>query len=267
MSCSQYKHLVLFILRKRLILFAFVSLCYIFVVKIFHMRKTLVLTLLLLIFCISVSKAQDSLAMMHKSKGFPDLSIGVKVSTFGPGVEIGLGFAKKFNVRLGLTYFNFDLSDRIEKTWNVKQQSVITLGSVSLLVDWQFVRWLHLTAGVLYNMATTTFKNLPVFNYSFGNVTITPETLGNVQYKLTAQPFNPYLGLGIGKVVSHKHMVSVSFDIGIAYMGSPKVELKATGMVSPTASKEQLQILQNNVNSYKFYPMLSLQISFTIFKH
>jgi hypothetical protein len=142
----------------------------------------------------------------------------------------------------------------------------IILGSVSLIADWQFSKNAYLCAGVLHSMNSLTLTGVSTRTFTVGAITVDPEKVGSLTYDIKANmPVSPYLGFGLGRNISKDGVVGFAIEGGVVYQGSPKVDLAGTGMVSPTASEQQRQILEDNVADVRFYPMLSAQLTFRIF--
>lgn len=195
----------------------------------------------------------------------PGWAIAIKASSFGFGGEIIKSFNEQFNLRLGGSYFKQKYNVAFFDGFNTEDFTYSTLGSVSLIVDWHFLDWMHLSGGALYNMSELEIQNKAMESLDIGEITVEPETIGSVYYRLNPNEVCPYLGIGFGRTISPSRIVSFNLDLGAIYQGSPKVTLDATGMVSPTANDDQRKLLEDNVKDYKFFPFINFQISFRIF--
>jgi hypothetical protein len=207
----------------------------------------------------------DLSKIIKTSKFTPGWAIGIKASSFGFGGEIVKSFNEKFNLRLGGSYFKQNYNYTFVDGLDTKGINYSTVGAVSLIADWHFTNWFHLSGGVLYNMTELEIESKATESHQFGEIEVTPETIGSVYYRLNPNELCPYLGLGFGRTISKSKVVSFNFDLGAVYQGSPKVTLEATGMVSPTANESQRQLLEDNVNEYKFFPFINFQLGFRIF--
>ncbi len=198
-----------------------------------------IISLLVIVTLISGLQAQENPEQVSGEDFTPGLAIAIKISTFGPGIELIKSFNKSFCIRLGASYFPQKFSAKLTDVWNVNTVNDVRLGAVNLFADWQFKKDMHLTAGLLYNMNWYKVTAHPVAELQMGEATISPETLGSISYAFEPNTFCPYLGIGYGKSISRNKLLSFSLDVGAVYQGSPKAMLEATGMVSPTASEEQ----------------------------
>ena len=207
-------------------------------------------------------------------KNNPGWGIAIKAGTFGPGIEVVKAFSIPVNLRLGGTWLNYsmDISQYFSDEDDVKTVNNIHLGTVSLMADWQFVDFMHLTAGVLYNFTEEiidVYSNEVVY---VGSVEVTPETMGYTSTRIYTSAINPYLGIGFGRSISKQKLVGFGVDLGVAYIGSPKVDLMANGMLQPTAeaittsdgTMYNKDIIESNIENYKFYPVISFQLSFRL---
>ncbi len=195
----------------------------------------------------------------------PGWAIAIKASSLGFGVEVVKSFNKNLNLRLGGSYYKQKYSLTFVDGFSAEGLNYTTVGSISLIADWHFLSWLHLSGGVLYNMTELEIESRTTEPQQFGDINVEPETIGSVYYRLNPNEICPYLGLGFGRTISKSKVVSFNFDLGVVYQGSPKVTLEATGMVAPTANEEQRKLLEDNVKDYKFFPFINFQLSFRIF--
>jgi hypothetical protein len=193
------------------------------------------------------------------------MAIGLKSSSFGFGGEIVAAVSPRINLRLGATYMRLAFAYQ-DEGFALDGDNKILLGSVSLIADWQFHKNAYLCAGVLHSMNSLTLTGVSTRTFTIGAITVDPEKVGSLTYDIKADmPVSPYLGFGLGRNITKDGVVGFAIEGGVVYQGSPKVNLIGTGMISPTASEQQRQILEDNVADVKFYPMLSAQLTFRIF--
>lgn len=234
------------------------------------------LTTLILLFCFvfvfndvisqEVTTTYKTTQKTKKQAHFtPAWGIGLKSSSFGFGADIVKSFNKNFTLRLGGSYFKIDFKAVEFEDLGAEAVNYTNLGSVSLLFDYYIFRSLYLSTGIFYNMSTLEFESKATKSQTIGNIEVTPETLGTITYILNPNEICPYLGLGFGHTISRNKVLAFNFDLGVVYQGSPKLEFKASGMVSETANEEQRQILEDNIKDWVFYPYINFQLSFRIF--
>lgn len=231
------------------------------------MKKNYSAILLILILSLTIPAHLFAQGGYGDEEFTPGWAIGIKLSTFGPGIEIIKSFTPVVNVRLGGAYLKFNTEFSIDNDVSTINKSSTTLGGISLVADINFLSFMHFTGGLMYNISKEEMEAKPNDDYYIGEVELTSETVGSVYYTLTPNKICPYAGFGFGNSISRSKRVSFAVDLGVVYHGTPKVELDANGMISPTASDEQQQILQDNVSGYRFYPMLNFQLSFRLNKN
>lgn len=229
------------------------------------MKKISLVIVLLFGLCVWHSSAQTSEnpPPQTDSHGW---GIGIKGSTLGYGFEINHALSSKFVLRASwnnLTFKNSYSIDDISADIDVD----LKVGGPSLVADYYFLKKIHLSAGVLYNLLDAKGTIYPKEEYTFGEILLSPEKIGNAT--LVVEPgskFSPYLGIGFGRSIALKHRLAYHAEFGSFYQGKPHVKLTATGMLTPTGSDEQNEQLNENLSSYKFYPYLSLMLSFKLIK-
>ena len=206
----------------------------------------------------------------NNSKEFQDesrfgMGAGLKLSTFGPGVEIIAAFSSKLHLRLGGTFMDYTYHHN-DKNIDVNGSAEAHLSSVSLFANYHLGRVFFVSGGLLYNMNKISLDGYYNKSLNLGAMEISPEKIGTVDLKLKpGSSMTPYVGIGLGRSLSKNKIVSFVFEAGAAFHGSPKVELVATGMLEPTGSEEQRQLLQDNLSGFNIYPMLNFQLSFRFF--
>jgi hypothetical protein len=226
------------------------------------MKKKYSVFLLLLVISLTIPAFLHAQENKKQKEFSPGWAIGIRLSTFGPGIEIIKSFNPLINLRLGGSYFKLKTEFSVDNDISTINKSYTTFGEINLLADINFLRFMHFTGGLLYNLTKEEMVAKPKEDYYIGDVVLTSETVGSIYYTLTPNKLCPYAGLGFGSSISGSRRVSFAVDLGIVYHGTPKVQLDANGMVSPTASEEQQHMLQDNVKGYRFYPVLNFQLSF-----
>jgi hypothetical protein len=192
------------------------------------------------------------------------LAVGLKATTMGFGGEIVIQPVKPLHLRLGGTYFKYSIQlDAFQD--DVKGSSSLKTGCYSALLNIQIARPLYITVGGIYNLFEANLFGMPANSITVGSVVVPPEDVGSLEINIRpGREINPYAGIGFGRAISKKRVVSFALEFGAAYMDSPRVDLITTGMLTPTSSAEQKQQLQENLAWVNFYPMINFQLSFRI---
>ncbi|MBU0473512.1 MAG: hypothetical protein KKF62_05065 [Bacteroidetes bacterium] len=191
-----------------------------------------------------------------------DYAAAVKVSSLGFSGEVIRSFGEQFNVRAGFAFFSISL-DGGGGTEDYTYTADAKLSSFSALVDYfPFGGIFRISGGALVNLNNATTILTPTKTYTIGNDEYTPEKLGNLDAKIDFDPVAPYIGIGWGNPTAGVSGLSVTFDIGTMYQGAPSVDLTAKGLLEPSASQDQEDLITSNLDWFKWYPIISLGLNY-----
>jgi hypothetical protein len=229
-------------------------------------------------------------------------------STLGMGREFSTPLSSKFDLRIGFHEFR-DFELHSDKRTN--QRFDLKLRSTSFLFDWHpFGGSFRTSIGMLINSHRLRADALPTQVFHVGNIALSeiiadgridvPDTLlsdieqiairrvlnaadtnGNISARalLTARGrvrFNslaPYLGIGWGNATRGERRLYYSFDLGVAFHGSPDVDLDVQGIIADVAregaSQELRTFLANEEKKLKdelasldMFPVVSFGLSY-----
>jgi hypothetical protein len=194
-----------------------------------------------------------------------DISIGLKASTLGLGLEAEKPFTDSLSGRIGVNYFTYGYSgikDDIEYDFD------LNLMSLAVLLDWHpFKGSFRISGGAIYNGNNLEANAKTSATYDIGDTTYTSSQLGTLNGKIDFNNIAPYLGLGWDTSFGKNKSFGFLFELGAIYQGSPKVDLSADGPIANDATfqnelaKEE-DNLQNSLDPYKFYPVLAVGLSY-----
>jgi len=165
------------------------------------------------------------------------------------GADFGWGIAPTLGGRIGLSGMNFNTN---VETSDVNYDAKVKLANLNLLLDWSPLGPFRLTAGFIAN-------NNKVDLTGQGSGSLSGTTLtGTVK---PDKDFAPYLGVGYGNVWTKG--VNFYFDLGVMFQGSPQVSLSCQPAGSPQCAQvgAEQQRVQDELNKYKYYPVLNLGIT------
>lgn len=218
------------------------------------MKKTLKMSLLVVGFLSSVGMTSAYASSLS------DVSVGLQVGTLGGGVVAAIPLTKDVAARIGVNGYNY--------SYNTTSDSVAYNGSLKLqnaefLADWH--PWsgsFRLTGGVLYNNNKFNLTGTPAGgNYTFNGNVYTAAQVGAVNANVDFNKVAPYIGFGWGDN-SQTEGLHFTSDIGVAYQGSPKATITATGAASSpqlaSAVNAAQAKLQSDLNNFKFYPVIEM---------
>lgn len=214
------------------------------------MRLHFIITVFLFLTSTSIIKSQD-------------YAIALKINTLGLSTEVVRSFGENISARIGVALFSDNLqgggSEKDEYSYDVK----IGFLSFSALADYfPFKSGFKLTTGFVINLNKIQADLKPTKSYTVGGDVYTPDLLGRLNANINFNKFAPYFGIGFGNPTAGTRGIGFTFDIGTFYQGAPKAKLSATGLIEPSASPEQQQKLENNLNWFKWYPVISFGLTY-----
>lgn len=190
-----------------------------------------------------------------------DAGLGLKASTLGAGIELGISLTDKFTARVGLNQQSLSDDQTIDQ---IKYSADLDLKSTSMLLDWHPMGGtFHLTAGYLLSDNKLRAKATPATSVSIGGNTYSPSDVGNIS--ATAKLGNgPYLGLGWGNIPASG--LGFTFELGVVQMAKPDVTLKIddpNGVIAAAGdiAKEQAN-MEKDLKDLETYPVVSVGLSY-----
>lgn len=190
------------------------------------------------------------------------VALGVRAGTPGVGAEATVQMTDRFNARAGASYFAYNRTDATTAgDVPLSLASDVRLLNGSVIVDYfpWASRGFHLSLGAYVNGNLGDVNVEVAEPYTLGARTFSPEDVGQLQGEISFPLVSPYAGLGFGNAVSLNRRVGVALDLGVIYHRQPSVDLTGTGMVAPTA--EQAPQLEENLESFQLFPVLSLGLN------
>jgi len=223
-------------------------------------KQTLAKSLFVVALCCAGSTAQAA-------------SVGVRASTLGLGVELTQSLYPTVKTRFGVNRYSIE-SDVTQDGINYTQS--LNLSSVAALIDWHpFAGGFRVSGGLLINNNAVELQSGSQASYNVGGETYTTTDL-SIKGKVSFQPVTPYLGLGWASTPKSRGL-SLSAEVGVVYMGEADVKLSATGSVTDSNGTSfdvandavfhenlvlEEKTLENDIDEFVFYPVISLGVSF-----
>ncbi len=191
-------------------------------------------------------------------------SLGASVSTIGPGIELSKALSTKASISLGINYFNYNHPlNKLDE--ELAGDAKILLGGASAKLNYYLFQNLYLAGGVSYNQTALDVDGQMSESVFIGDIEMYPDEVGYVSLDITPEyKVAPYLGLGFGSILPDNKKVAFSFELGVMYHGKPQVELETTGMLEPTDTVEQEQLIQDNIAPLTFWPVMAFRLSFRL---
>lgn len=220
----------------------------------------------LLFICLVVSvnlKAQDSIPETPTVKP-GKYAIGINAGFPGVGIDFARKINDRFMLRLQGNYLKFALNNYASNFngENLLIDAKINLFNTDLLLDihpfktssFKFV----LGAGYFFNQMISSSFKFAGETININDVAVTSDEVGMIGLTNQWGSFAPYGGIGFGRAVPNKK-IGFGIDIGSYYLGEPKPQISATGMLTDTKSQEKQ--LAANMSEYRWLPVFKFRIS------
>lgn len=203
-----------------------------------------------------------------------EVGIAGTAGTLGAGVELSFDGSRQFQGRLGIHGYNY--SDRREAS-DIEYDAEANLRTATGFLDWHpGGHGFRLTGGLVYNGTDVTGRSLPPASgvYDIGGVPVPASLIGTLDADVEFDPIVPYAGLGWGRAPGSGSGFGVTLDLGVMFQGEGEVTLTpripAGSPLNDPVARQALQILldreerdlQEDVNDYDMYPVVSLGISY-----
>ena len=192
-----------------------------------------------------------------------DFWVGVKAGTLGLGVEATWRPSRYIDFRVGANKFSYDddgTEAGIDYDTELDLQSLYATANVRPpLSPFRF------TAGIVSNGNELNLASRSTSTFDIGGSTFTSAQVGQLQGGVEFDSVVPYAGIGFDFRLFDT--LGLNLDAGVLFQGTPQATLRATG---PIASDPQFQSelaleqqeLQDAVDDYELYPVISLGFSF-----
>jgi len=123
----------------------------------------------------------------------------------------------------------------------------------------------RLTAGIFSNKNEVNLVSQSSATYDIGGMTYTRAEVGTLNAAVAFEKTAPYLGVGADFRIADT--LGLNFDLGVLWQGTPVIGMTASGPITldPNFQAElaaETVELQNALNNYKAYPVVSIGLSF-----
>jgi hypothetical protein len=200
-----------------------------------------------------------------------DTSLGFRAGTLGGGVELSHAFSQRIGARLNADGYNRTQSKTHD---NIQYDMKLKLQTVSLLGDWfPFANNFRISAGAMFNGNKFALNGKPSGpGYTINGTFYPAAQVGSFDAAVDFNKAAPYFGIGYGRPINRG--LSLIFDAGIMFQGSPKSKIDVTcGTAAPQGSARCTQLqsdaqaeqskLDDSLHNLKYYPVISLGLAYT----
>jgi hypothetical protein len=207
--------------------------------------------------------------MVVPAVAYADGSIGVRAGTLGLGLEFSYPISQRLGVRLNADAYNYSRSFNKQ---DIDYDGKATLKTGSLLIDWYpFASNFRLSAGPMYNGNKLGLTGKPTNGtFTINGVAYPANQVGSLDGQVDFKKYAPYAGIGYGRPVGTG--LSLTFDLGVIFQGTPQATLNATcapSLPAPTCSQlqsdtaAQQATANDKIKNYRYYPVVELGVAYT----
>lgn len=195
--------------------------------------------------------------------------IGTEASTNGLGINARYILGKRITVKAGFESLNFAKTLTFNEN-NISYDATIDYktGGFYACVDYNFTNSLYVSGGAVASSFNPVLQGAATSDMQYGDITIPASKIGEFTFSFAPTlKLSPYGGLGYRKFFGPKNRVALNFETGIYYFGPPQIDIKATGLLAPTADPAhgQKSSLEKQFESYKVYPVVKLNLAVKLF--
>ncbi len=205
-----------------------------------------------------------------------NLGIGLRAGTTGVGADVAFNLTRKLNVRGHFSTFSYGYTESTtSQDPNLSVDAEAGIGAIAGMIDFHpFGNSFRLTVGAGQNNFDVTGTGTSLDSVCMGDEDgagnclgkeFSPDKLGslraNVSYPSAIQP---YMGIGFGNLARGRSVITFLLDIGAFYTGAPEIDLQNDGLFRPTTDPDNVQVLNDGLESFVWYPVLTLGVGIRI---
>lgn len=189
-------------------------------------------------------------------------AVDVHAGTLGGGLGVSFGvIPDRVDLRAGFNTFNYN---RTLTSGTIDYDGQVKFENAGALVDlYPFNGSFRLSLGLYYNNNNFDLTGKPNASgtYTINGTTYTASQVGSLTGTVSFDKSSPYIGFGFGNPMRGGH-VTLMFDVGAIYQGSPQVTLNATGAAGNPLLASDLtaaqQTAQNDMTKFRWWPVIQL---------
>ncbi|HEV2112131.1 MAG TPA: hypothetical protein VGT99_12310 [Gammaproteobacteria bacterium] len=194
-----------------------------------------------------------------------DFGVDAHASTLGFGGELNYSINSFLTARVDFNRYNH--------TYNTTKEQInydfnLHLKTAGVLLDLHpFAGTFRITAGYFNNKNDILAVATPQSSYTINGNTYSSAQLSSLSGDISFKSGVPYVGIGWSTLGTESTGLGIEFDVGALLEGSPTVNLTATGSITTNATFQndlaaEQGKLQNDVNNFKTYPVVSLGLAY-----
>lgn len=189
-----------------------------------------------------------------------DHAIAAKIGALGLGVEYTHTFTELLSVRAAL--YGSQYGFRAEES-DIEYDFDLNWDSLSVAVDFHPLKSpFRLTLGMLRNDNGLDARARLTGPTEIGGTTYPPAAIGTLSAAVSFDDIAPFAGLGWDWSRKHEHF-GVSFDLGLLDQGSPRLGLRADGLLAGDPSfdadlEAERADLEDALDGLSLFPFVTL---------
>jgi len=192
-------------------------------------------------------------------------ALGFKAGTLGIGGELTTNLLSNVNLRGSIQWFDLDVDVELD---DIDYDLNIEMLNPMLLIDWYpFSGRFRLSGGVLFNGTDISLEATSAEAIEIGDESYGPDEIGVLHGESDFDDIAPYVGIGFGNPLTRGGHWGFSIDAGVAFIGSPDVDLTATGPLAANPdfladlAAEEAEI-EDDLDRIRICPVLSATLSY-----
>jgi hypothetical protein len=196
--------------------------------------------------------------------------VGLKAGTLGYGIEGSWRALPWLDVRAGANQFDYDDSG---SQADINYDATLGLETYYATANLRFpLSPFRMTVGAFANGNEVELVSQPMSAYLIGDnpIPYLPSEVGTLRSSTTFDGVSPYLGAGFDFNLADRF--GIALDFGVLWQGDPVVTLTSDGSLATAsgnagdefraALEVERQQLENEVEDFKAYPVVSLGFNF-----
>jgi hypothetical protein len=211
---------------------------------------------------------------------FRSIAIGFKADTLGAGIQIATPISRTFNLRSSYNFFAFNDGFNLD---GINYNARLHLKSSETVIDWfPGGTLIHVSPGILWgkNAMTAPVSVGPGQTFTLGSQSFLnsiDDPINGNSTVVYSHSFSPLILVGLDNIIPRSgRRLSFPFEIGIAYTGSPQLNLNLSGTICTTdgcvnlsqntdaqnSLKQEIKNLNKDLTSYPVFPIVSMGIGY-----
>jgi len=196
---------------------------------------------------------------------FDEWAVGFKTGTLGLGGELTTNLAPQLNLRGSLQWLDFGFDAEID---DIDYDLDVEFLNPLVAIDWHpFDTSFRICGGILFNGMDIALDATSDTLVEIGDNVYDTSEYGSLRGESDLDDIAPYVGIGFGNALSRDGRWGFTADFGVAFIGSPNVDLRVTGSIDPALvdqftadlAAEEREI-EDELDKFRFYPVLSASL-------